>query len=86
MRFSSYLYTKIKQLRRLYFQRITDVKNHIERHGTVGGFNAAHMRAAYIHALGQLALRKTAVFAVICNIQPEASVFGKLIVSHALTL
>ena len=70
----------------LYIQRIANIKHHIQRNGAVRRFDPAHVRAADVHALGQLALRKTAVLAVISDIQPETPVFGKLIVSHALTL
>ena len=77
---------KIEKLDRLYLQCVADIENHVERNGAVRRFDPAHVRAADVHALGQLALRKTAVLAVIGDIQPETPVFGKLIVSHALTL
>ena len=67
-------------------QCIADIENHVEGNGAVRRFDPAHVRAADVHALGQLALRKTPVLAVISDVQPETPIFYKLIVSHALTL
>ena len=67
-------------------QRVADIENHIEGNGAVRRFDPAHVRAADIDALGQLALRKAAILAVISDVQPKTPIFYKLIVSHALTL
>lgn len=81
-----FLCPEIKKIGRLYLQHVTDIKNHVQRNGAVCRFDPAHVRAADVDALGQLALRETAILTVIGDIQPKTPVFGKLIVSHALTL
>ena len=50
---------------RIYMQSITDVKYNIQRNGTVGSFDAAHVGAADIDTFCKLQLGKTALLTVI---------------------
>ena len=58
-------------------QCIADIENHVEGNGAVRRFDPAHVRAADVHALGQLALRKAAVLSVISDVQPETPMFQR---------
>lgn len=79
------LIPEVKQFLRADIQRIADIENHIQRNSAVSSLYAAHVGAADVHQLCQSALRKSALFAVICDIQPQIPVFFVLLFFHSLT-
>ena len=46
---STALISKVKYFTGFYTQSITNLKYNIQRNGTIGGLNAAHVRSAYIY-------------------------------------
>ena len=65
--------SKIKQLRRADVQNAAKTKHHIQRYAHRRQLNGAHMAAINIQFFRQLHLRQPGLFAVKCNVEPQAA-------------
>ena len=62
------LFSKIKQFGRFDVQGVADIEYHIERDGTIGSFDSAHMGPADVDHLRKLQLGQALFLAVVGNI------------------